>query len=74
MSKAEEKYKYLLNRDKYDPDINKAVDKKNITHREANKVHAIQEMMRKEKELQSQKKSKNMADYVGEELSKKYNK
>ena len=73
MSKAEEKYKYLLNREKYDPDVTKAVDKKNITHREANKINAIQEMMRKEKELQSHKSSKNMADYVGDELSKKYN-
>ena len=68
MSKAENKYKYLINKENYDPDVVKAVGKKTISHSEANKINAIQEMMKKEKEL----KKDNMADYVSSELSKKY--
>ena len=54
MSKAEQKYKYLLNKDKYDPEVNKAVGKKSITHSEANKINAIQEMMRNETNLKNE--------------------
>ena len=50
MSKAEEKYKFALNRDKYDPKVTKAVDKKQISQKDANTVNKIQEMMRAERE------------------------
>jgi len=70
MSKAEQKYKYLLNKDKYDPKVVQAVGKKSISHSDANKINAIQEMMQKEKNMRKE----NMADYVSSEISKKYNK
>jgi hypothetical protein len=70
MSKAEQKYKYLLNKEKYDPKVVQAVGKKSISHSDANKINAIQEMMQKEKAL----KKDNIADYVSSEISKKYNK
>ena len=50
MSKAEEKYRYLVNKDKYDPKVTQAVGKKMLSHSDANKVNKIQEMMQKEKE------------------------
>ena len=50
MKKPEAKYKYLLNQDKYDPEVRKAVAQKSITHSEANKINSIQEMMAKERQ------------------------
>jgi len=70
MSKAEQKYKFLLNKEKYDPKVVEAVGKKSISHSDANKINAIQEMMQKEKNMRKE----NMADYVSNEISKKYNK
>jgi methionine salvage enolase-phosphatase E1 len=58
MSKAEENYKYALNKDKYDSEVVEAVDKKSLKKKDANTVNKIQEMMRKEKEEQK-KKSKD---------------
>jgi predicted solute-binding protein len=70
MSKSEQKYKYLLNKDKYDSKVVQAVGKKSISHSDANKINAIQEMMQKEKNMRKE----NMSDYVSNEISKKYNK
>lgn len=53
MGKAEEKYRYLLNKDKYDPEVNKAVGSKSLSEKDANTINKIQEMMRKEKEESS---------------------
>lgn len=50
MGKAEEKYKYALNKDKYDPEVQQAVGKKSLSEKDANTVNEIQEMMRAEKE------------------------
>ena len=70
MSKSEQKYKYLLNKNKYDSKVVQAVEKKSISHSDANKINSIQEMMQKEKNMRKE----NMADYVSNEISKKYNK
>ena len=48
MSKSEQKYKYLLNKNKYDSKVVQAVEKKSISHSDANKINSIQEMMQKE--------------------------
>ena len=49
MKKAEAKYRYLVNQEKYDPQVKKAVSTKSISHHEANTINAIQEMMAKER-------------------------
>ena len=59
MGKAEENYKYLLNKDKYDPEVQQAVGKKSLSEKDANKVNDIQEMMRKEREKTSDKAKKS---------------
>ena len=60
MSKAEENYKYALNKEKYDSDVVKAVDKKSLKKKDANTVSKIQEMMRNEREEQRNKKSREI--------------
>jgi hypothetical protein len=54
MGKAEEKYKYLLNKEKYDPKIQQAVSSKRVSMSEANKLNSIQEMMQKERQLRTE--------------------
>jgi len=60
MSKAEESYKYASNSDKYDSEIKESVSKKALSKKDANTVNKIQEMMRKEKEEQRNKKSRQV--------------
>jgi hypothetical protein len=60
MSKAEENYKYALNKDKYDSDVVEAVEKKALKKKDANTVNKIQDMMRKEKEAQKKKKGREI--------------
>ncbi len=74
MSKAEENYKYALNKDKYDPEVVEAVDKKSLKKKDANTVSKIQEMMQKEKEAKRKKKSRevvtgeNRAEFMAKKL------
>jgi len=74
MSKAEENYKYALNKDKYDSEVTEAVDKKSLKKKDANTVNKIQEMMRKEKEERRKKKSRevvtseNRDEYMAKKL------
>jgi hypothetical protein len=74
MSKAEESYKYALNKEKYDSDVVKAVDKKILKKKDANTVNKIQDMMRKEREEQRNKKSRqvvtseNREDFMAKKL------
>ena len=72
MKKAEAKYRYLVNEEKYDPQVRAAVSNKSISHSDAIKIHAMQQMMQKERELKAKAETKNHADYVSNELSKKY--
>jgi len=71
MKKPESKYRYLVNQDKYDPEIKMAVAKKAITHSDANKINAIQEMMAKEREEKGSRNivtSENRADFMAKKL------
>jgi len=71
MGRAEEKYKYLSNRDKYDPDVREAVGNKSLTEKDANKVNKIQEMMRKEREKKGNRSvvtSENRHDFMAKKL------
>jgi hypothetical protein len=74
MSKAEESYKYALNKEKYDSDVVKAVDKKSLKKKDANTVNKIQDLMRKEREEQRNKKSRqvvtseNREDFMAKKL------
>ena len=71
MSRAEAKYKYLVNEEKYDPEVRKAVSKKSISHSDANKINAMQEMMRKEREERGNRNiitSENRADFMANKL------
>jgi hypothetical protein len=71
MRKPEAKYKYLLNQDKYDPEVKKAVSRKSISHNDANKINAIQEMMAKEREEKGSRNivtSENRADFMAKKL------
>jgi len=71
MSRAEAKYKYLVNEEKYDPEVRKAVSKKSISHSDANKINAMQEMMRKEREERGTRNiitSENRADFMAKKL------
>ena len=71
MKKPEAKYKYLLNQDKYDPEVKKAVSRKSISHNDANKINAIQEMMAKEREEKGSRNivtSENRADFMAKKL------
>jgi len=71
MSRAESKYKYLVNEEKYDPEVRKAVSKKSISHSDANKINAMQEMMRKEREERGSRNiitSENRADFMANKL------
>jgi hypothetical protein len=53
-----DEYEYALNKDKYDADVSKAVDKEEISKVEANKIAKIQEMMRKEKAEKEEQEEK----------------
>ena len=71
MSKAEEKYKYALNKDKYDPKVTKAVDKKQISKKDANTVNKIQEMMQAEREKRGTRNivtSENREEFMKKKL------
>jgi hypothetical protein len=74
MSKAEENYKYALNSKKYDPEVQQSVGKKQISKKDANTVNKIQDMMRKEREEQRNKKSRqvvtseNREDFMAKKL------
>jgi len=71
MSRAEAKYKYLVNEEKYDPEVRQAVSKKSISHSDANKINAMQEMMRKEREERGSRNiitSENRADFMANKL------
>jgi hypothetical protein len=71
MGKAEEKYKYALNKDKYDPKVRKSVDKKAISEKDANTVNKIQEMMQKEREKQGTRNivtSENREEFMKKKL------
>jgi hypothetical protein len=74
MNKAEENYKYALNKDKYDSEVTEAVEKKSLKKKDANTISKIQEMMRKEKEERRKKKSrevvtsKNRDEYMAKKL------
>jgi len=63
MRKAEAKYRYLVNQEKYDPEVRKAVSQKSISHKEANTINAIQEMMQKERELKAGKQEGDGSDH-----------
>lgn len=71
MRKPEAKYRYLLNKDKYDPKVNEAVDKKKLSEKDANTVSKIQEMMRKEREKQGSRNivtSENREEFMAKKL------
>jgi len=71
MRKPEAKYRYLLNKDKYDPEVNEAVDKKKLTEKDANTVSKIQEMMRKEREKRGTRNivtSENREEFMAKKL------
>jgi molybdopterin converting factor small subunit len=74
MGKAEENYKYALNKDKYDSEVVEAVDKKSLKKKDANTVSKIQNMMQKEKEAKRKKKSRevvtseNRDEYMAKKL------
>jgi len=71
MGRAEEKYKYLSNKDKYDPDVREAVGNKSLTEKDANKVNKIQEMMRKEREKKGSRNivtSENREEFMKKKL------
>jgi hypothetical protein len=71
MGKAEEKYKYLSQREKYDPDVRNAVGKKSLTEKDANTVNKIQEMMRKEREKKGDRNivtSENREKFMAKKL------
>jgi hypothetical protein len=71
MSRAEEKYRYLSNKDKYDPQVRKAVGNKSITEKDANKINKIQAMMREEREKKGSRNiitSENREDFMAKKL------
>ena len=71
MRKPEAKYRYLLNKDKYDPEVNEAVDKKKLSEKDANTVSKIQEMMRKEREKRGTRNivtSENREEFMAKKL------
>lgn len=71
MRKPEAKYRYLLNKDKYDPEVNEAVDKKKLTEKDANTVNKIQEMMRAEREKKGTRNivtSENREEFMAKKL------
>ena len=72
MGKAEENYKYALKKDKYDPSVTKAVDKKALTKKDANTVNKIQEMMQKEREKSGARSivtSENREEFMKKKLN-----
>lgn len=71
MGRAEEKYEYLSKRDKYDPDVRKAVGNKSLSEKDANKVNKIQEIMKKEREKKSSRSvvtSENREEFMKKKL------
>jgi len=71
MGRAEEKYEYLSKRDKYDPDVKKAVGNKSLTEKDANKVNKIQNMMREEREKKGSRNivtSENREEFMKKKL------
>ena len=71
MRKPEAKYRYLLNKDKYDPEVTKAVDKKQVTEKDAITISKIQEMMRKEREKKGTRNivtSENREEFMAKKL------
>jgi len=71
MGRAEEKYKYLSSKDKYDPEVREAVGNKSLTEKDANKVNKIQEMMRKEREKKGSRSvvtSENREEFMKKKL------
>jgi hypothetical protein len=71
MGRAEEKYEYLSKRDKYDPDVQKAVGNKSLSEKDANKVNKIQNMMREEREKKGSRSvvtSENREEFMKKKL------
>ena len=71
MRKPEAKYRYLLNKDKYDHEVTEAVDKKKLSEKDANTVSKIQEMMRKEREKRGTRNivtSENREEFMAKKL------
>ena len=71
MGKAEEKYEYLSKREKYDPDVRKAVGSKSLSEKDANKINKIQNMMQKEREKKGSRNvitSENRAEFMKKKL------
>jgi hypothetical protein len=71
MGKAEEKYRYLLNKDKYDPEVQQAVSKKDLPEKDANTVYKIQQMMRNEKQAKNIVTSENREEFIEKKLAEK---
>ena len=71
MRKPEARYRYLLNKDKYDPEVNEAVGKKKLSEKDANTISKIQEMMRAEREKKGTRNivtSENREEFMAKKL------
>lgn len=71
MKNAEAKYRYAVGKDKFDPEVTNAVDKKKVSEKDAVTINKIQEMMRQERAKKGNRNivtSENREDFMAKKL------